>query len=57
MLKQYLILYSSISTAKLASLLEVEEGSLRTTLLAIKTKSQGLRSVGRQQGSRGLGAG
>lgn len=52
-LKQYLILYSSISTAKLASLLEVEEGSLRTTLLAIKTKSQGLR-WGPGRGSRAV---
>ncbi len=43
MLKQYLILYSSISMTKLASLLDMEEVALRTTMLTIKTKSQGLR--------------
>lgn len=42
-LKQYLILYSSISMAKLASLLDTEAAALRTTLLTLKTRSQGVR--------------
>lgn len=39
LLKQYLLLYSSISVAKLASLLEMEEGALRQALMALKNKN------------------
>ncbi len=40
-LKQYLLLYSSIPLTKLASLIDVEEGALRTNLLNLKAKSYG----------------
>jgi len=39
LLKQYLLLYSSISVAKLASLLEMDEGALRQALMAMKNKN------------------
>lgn len=39
LLKQYLLLYSSISVAKLASLLDMEEGALRQALMALKNKN------------------
>lgn len=43
LLKQYLILYSSISVSKLASLLDMDESNLRTSLLAVKAKSFSMR--------------
>ncbi len=36
LLKQYLLLYSSISLSKLAGLLETDEATLRTSLAALK---------------------
>jgi hypothetical protein len=36
LLKQYLLLYSSISLPKLAALLETDEGTLRTALACLK---------------------
>jgi translation initiation factor 3 subunit L len=39
LLKQYLLLYSSISVAKLASLLEMDEAALRQALMALKNKN------------------
>lgn len=39
LLKQYLLLYSSISVSKLASLLDMEEASLRQALMALKAKN------------------
>ncbi|KAI8471250.1 MAG: RNA polymerase I-associated factor PAF67-domain-containing protein [Monoraphidium minutum] len=39
LLKQYLLLYSSISVPKLSSLLDMEEGALRQALMALKNKN------------------
>mmetsp|Transcript_35179 Transcript_35179/g.89048 ORF Transcript_35179/g.89048 Transcript_35179/m.89048 type:complete len:519 (-) Transcript_35179:279-1835(-) len=39
LLKQYLLLYSSIDIRKLATLMEVEEGALRTQLTCLKAKA------------------
>jgi hypothetical protein len=39
LLKQYLLLYSSISVSKLASLLEMDEAALRQALMALKNKN------------------
>lgn len=42
MLKQHLLLYSSIPLAKLAGMLEMEEGALRTSLLCLTSKGRRL---------------
>lgn len=42
-LKQYLLLYSSISLARLAALMDVEEGALRQQLLCLKNKQRQLK--------------
>lgn len=39
LLKQYLLLYSSISVPKLASLLEIDDAALRQALMALKNKN------------------
>lgn len=39
LLKQYLLLYSSISVPKLASLLDMDDGALRQALMALKNKN------------------
>lgn len=39
LLKQHLLLYSSISVAKLASLLEMDEAALRQSLMALKARN------------------
>ena len=39
LLKQHLLLYSSISVAKLAALLEMDEAALRQALTALKARS------------------
>ena len=39
LLKQYLVLYSSISVTKLASLLDMDESALRQALMALKNKN------------------
>ena len=43
LLKQYLILYSSISMAKLSSLMEIDEATLRSQLACLKNKAYQLR--------------
>jgi translation initiation factor 3 subunit L len=43
LLKQYLILYSSISLSKLSSLMDIEEAQLRTQLACLKNKAYSLK--------------
>eukprot|EP00798_Chlamydomonas_sp_ICE-L_P001226 gene1226-32567_t len=43
LLKQYLILYSSISTQKLASLMDVDVAHLRTSLICLKNKAYNMK--------------
>ncbi|KAG1667471.1 hypothetical protein FOA52_012226 [Chlamydomonas sp. UWO 241] len=43
LLKQYLQLYSSISLSKLSSLMDIEQGLLRTQLACLKNKTYNLR--------------
>jgi translation initiation factor 3 subunit L len=43
LLKQYLLLYSSIGMAKLASLLETDEATLRQALMALKSRNHVLQ--------------
>lgn len=43
LLKQYLILYSSISMSKLSSLMEVDEDTLRTQLACLRSKSYNMK--------------
>ena len=42
LLKQYLVLYSSISLPKLSSLMDLDEDTLRKQLVCLKSKSYGL---------------
>ena len=59
MLKQHLLLYSSIPLPKLASLLDLDQAALRTQLLCLKNKSYwwvGL-AQGAGAGLRGGGGG
>jgi translation initiation factor 3 subunit L len=43
LLKQYLILYSSISLSKLSSLMDLDEDTLRKQLMCLKSKAYGLQ--------------
>lgn len=54
LLKQYLILYSSISLSKLATLMDVEPAMLRTSLTALKNKYFNLRWNGEVDATSGV---
>lgn len=53
-LKQYLLLYSSISLSKLAGLMDVDEGGLRTQLLCLKHKQRQLKWDGGKDMTTGV---
>lgn len=54
LLKQYLILYSSISMSKLSSLMDIEEQQLRTQLACLKNKAYNLRQNGSADATAGV---
>lgn len=53
LLKQYLILYSSISMSKLSSLMDIDEAQLRTQLACLKNKTYNLRWNGSADATAG----
>lgn len=54
LLKQYLILYSSISLSKLSSLMDLDEDTLRKQLVCLKSKSYGLQWNGEVDATSGI---
>lgn len=54
LLKQYLILYSSISMSKLSSLMDIQEQQLRTQLACLKNKAYNLRWNGSADATAGV---